>query len=194
MAEREKSDPRQVLKADLEPLAALPDGLALTVGGLAELLGVSVSVLNDRTSRGLLERSGRNRFLVAKNVRLYCDELRAAAGRHGAGHRDPAKVRLTEGQARLVELKVDQAEGRLLDAIAVEREWTSLLRGVRAELLAVPSRIGARLGLGPADVVALDHEIRAALESLASPPADPETSPADLDAGLTGDQLAEKYV
>ena len=160
-------------------LDILPDDLALTVGGFSALLGVSVSVVHDRLSRGLLRADGRNRMLVAENVRLYADELRLAAGRHGAGHRDPAKVRLTEGQARLVELKVAQAEGRLLDAVEVERQWADALRRVRAELLAVPSRFAARVGLSAVDAAALDAEIRAALESIADDPgeAPPVTRP-----------------
>lgn len=153
-------------------LDALPDDLALTVGGFAELVGVSVSVVHDRLSRGLLRADGRNRVVVAENVRLYAEELRLAAGRHGAGHRDPAKVRLTEGQARLVELKVAQAEGRLLDATAVTAEWSDVLRQVRAGVLAAPTRIGARLGLSAADVEAVAAELRDVLATLADDPVD----------------------
>ena len=151
-------------------LDILPDDLALTVGGFSALLGVSVSVVHDRLSRGLLRADGRNRMLVAENVRLYADELRLAAGRHGAGHRDPAKVRLTEAQAALAELKVAQAEGRLLDAAAVTAEWSDVLRQVRAGVLAAPTRIGARLGLSAADVEAVAAELRDVLATLADDP------------------------
>jgi hypothetical protein len=48
-------------------------------------------------------------------------------------------------QACLAELKAAQARGSLLDAEAVEREWSDVLGTVRAGMLAVPSRAGARL-------------------------------------------------
>lgn len=162
----------EVPKTPLDTLDALPVGLALTTGGFSEVVGVSLSVIHDRLSRGLLRASGRNRLLVAENVRLYCDELRAAAGRHGAGHRDPAKVRLTEAQAGAAELKLAKLRGELVSAVEVEREWSDLLRGLRAELLALPSRIGARVGLSPVDVAAVDREIRDTLDHLSSMRAD----------------------
>jgi hypothetical protein len=52
----------------------------------------------------------------------------------------PAKA-----QADLAELKAAQAAGSLLNAEAVEREWSDVLGTVRAGMLAVPSRAGARL-------------------------------------------------
>lgn len=156
-------------------LDAVPGELSVTTGGFAALVGTSANHVTDRARTGVLRPSGRNRLLVVENVRLYCDELRAAAGRHGAGHRDPAKARLTEGQARLVEMKVAQAEGRLLDTDEVEREWSDALRQVRAEMLAVPSRFAARVGLSAVDAATLDGEIRAALESLADLPAEAKT-------------------
>jgi hypothetical protein len=52
----------------------------------------------------------------------------------------PAKA-----QADLAELKAAQAAGSLLNAEAVELEWSDVLGTVRAGMLAVPSRAGARL-------------------------------------------------
>lgn len=168
-------------------LDILPDDLALTVGGFSALLGVSVSVVHDRLSRGLLRADGRNRMLVAENVRLYADELRLAAGRHGAGHRDPAKVRLTEGQARLVELKVAQAEGRLLDAAEVEREWGDLLRQIRAGMLSLSSRLGARIpSLTRAEVEVIDDEVRQLLTLMGSANVDPAAKRREAIAELIG--------
>jgi hypothetical protein len=50
-----------------------------------------------------------------------------------------------KAQADLAELKAAQARGPLLDAEAVERERPDVLGTVRAGMLAVPSRAGARL-------------------------------------------------
>ena len=61
--------------------------------------------------------------------------------------RDAAKA-----QADLAEVKAAQARGSLLDAEAVEREWSDVLGTVRAGMLAVPSRAGA-----------IDVEVRAVM-------------------------------
>ena len=175
----EQSSPKRTLSGSREPISlagtldALPDDLELTTGGFAALIGTTANHITDRARTGVLRPSGRNRLPVVENVRLYCDELRAAAGRHGAGKRHPGKERLVEAQARLAELKLAATEGRLLDAVEVERQWSDALRRVRAELLAVPSRFAARVGLSAVDAAALDAEIRAALESLADDPVDP---------------------
>ena len=53
-------------------------------------------------------------------------------------------ARCGEGAGRpSAELKAAQARGSLLDAEAVEREWSDVLGTVRAGMLAVPSRAGA---------------------------------------------------
>lgn len=163
------SAPREVNSLPA-PLDAISQELSVTTGGFAALVGTSANHITDRARTGVLRPLGRNRFLVVENVRLYCDDLRAAAGRHGAGKRHPGKERLVEAQARLAELKLAATEGRLLAADAVERQWGDALRRVRAEMLAVPSRFAARVGLTAIDAAALDAEIRAALESLADRP------------------------
>lgn len=70
-------------------------------------------------------------------------------------------------QARLARLDYEAKSGRLLDAEAVEREWSAILGGVRARMLAVASRCGGRLPhLTTHDIVEIDHEIRTALTEL----------------------------
>jgi phage terminase Nu1 subunit (DNA packaging protein) len=49
----------------------------------------------------------------------------------------------------------------------VQAEWSDILRIVRAGMLAVPSRVAARLPhLSRSDVAEIDAEIRAALNEL----------------------------
>ena len=77
------------------------------------------------------------------------------------------RARLARLQADSVELKNARARGSLLDAEAVEREWSAILASVRAGMLAVPSRCAARLPhLTPHDVNEIDAEVRAALIAL----------------------------
>jgi phage terminase Nu1 subunit (DNA packaging protein) len=55
----------------------------------------------------------------------------------------------------------------LLPAAEVEAVWAATLTGLRARLLALPSRAQQRLGhLTAHDVVALDREVRDALTEL----------------------------
>jgi phage terminase Nu1 subunit (DNA packaging protein) len=79
------------------------------------------------------------------------------------------RARLASAQADLAELKAAEKRGELLDAAEVEREWGGVLRTVRAGMLAVPSRIGARLPhLDAVDLDAIDREIRDALTEVAA--------------------------
>ena len=79
--------------------------------------------------------------------------------RRGGGRTDSADLR---------ELEVQRRRGQLLEAAAVEREWAGVLRAVRAAVLAVASRVRARLPhLTVHDAQVLDEELRAALQALA---------------------------
>jgi phage terminase Nu1 subunit (DNA packaging protein) len=61
-------------------------------------------------------------------------------------------------------LKAAKMRGELVEAVAVQAEWSDVLRTVRAGLLAVPSRVAARLPhLSKHDMSEIDNEIRAAL-------------------------------
>ena len=55
------------------------------------------------------------------------------------------RARLAAAQAHPVELKAAKLRGELVEAAAVETGWSSVLRTVRAGMLAVPSRVAARL-------------------------------------------------
>lgn len=75
--------------------------------------------------------------------------------------------RLAAAQADLAELKAARMRGELVEAGAVEAEWSGILRTVRAAMLAVSSRVAARLPhLSRMDVAEIDAEIRAALTDL----------------------------
>ena len=79
------------------------------------------------------------------------------------------RARLAKAQADAMEIKNARQRGALIDAEAVEREWSDVLRQVRAGMLAVPSRVAARLPhLTPHDVSEIDAEVRAVLAETAS--------------------------
>jgi phage terminase Nu1 subunit (DNA packaging protein) len=88
--------------------------------------------------------SGRGQYKHEESVRRYCEHVRRTASQRGgeaslAALRDE-RIRIAKEQADALALKNAEARGELLDAKAVEAEWASVLRTVRAGMLAVPSR------------------------------------------------------
>ncbi|MDP3493003.1 MAG: hypothetical protein Q8R82_07800 [Hyphomonadaceae bacterium] len=90
--------------------------------------------------------------------------------RPGEGGRapTPTRDRLNAAQAQLAETRAAKLRGELLDAGEVEARWTSAVLDVRAAILAVPSRFGARFGLPATQLAALDADLRDALAGLAA--------------------------
>jgi phage terminase Nu1 subunit (DNA packaging protein) len=138
---------------------------------LAKLFGVDVRSISDLARAGHVVRVSKGRYDLVASVQNYTAHLRSLAmGRGGepaiqAG--TAARARLAAAQASLAETKARVLGGSLLEAEAVEREWSAILSAIRARLLAVPSRAAQRLPHMTAhDVGEIDHEIRAALQEL----------------------------
>jgi terminase small subunit / prophage DNA-packing protein len=117
--------------------------------------------------RGIVVRSGKGCALAA-SVQGYCHHLRKQAmGRGGdqaIASATAERARLAREQANLAEIKAAKMRGVLVEAAAVEAEWASVLRTVRAGMLAVPSRVAARLPhLTAHDIGEIDQEVRAVL-------------------------------
>ncbi len=87
-----------------------------------------------------------------------------APGRPVEDHRQ----KLVLAQAEQVELKNAKMRGELIPAADVAATWSGLVADARQRLLAIPSRLGAKLALSRQTVAAMDEEIRAALQALAS--------------------------
>jgi phage terminase Nu1 subunit (DNA packaging protein) len=104
-------------------------------------------------------------------VQGYCASQRQAlTGRGGAATAVKAteqRARLAKGQADLAELKVARLRGQLVDATALEAEWATTFRHVRAGMLAASSRCAQRLPhLTAHDVSEIDAEIRQVLTEI----------------------------
>jgi len=78
------------------------------------------------------------------------------------------RQKLVLAQAQLAEIRAAKMRGELVPAADVEREWTAALSDLRAGLLALPSRVGAKLALSRETVAAIDSEIRITLSALAA--------------------------
>lgn len=96
--------------------------------------------------------------------------------RPGAGRRplksresfERARARKESTLATLRELELAKRRGELVEAEAVAREWSDVLRQVRAAVLAVTSRVRSQLPhLTAHDADVIDRELREALRALA---------------------------
>ena len=142
----------------------------IQAAALAELLGVTTRTITDLAKRGIIVREGTG-YGLAASVQGYCKHLRdLATGRGGEAAiatATAARARLASEQADAVALKNARLPGALLDAGAVEAEWSGILRTVRAGMLTVPSRCAQRLpGLTAHDVSEIDREVRAVLTEI----------------------------
>ena len=78
-------------------------------------------------------------------------------------------MRLAREQADKLELANQAKRRELLPASEVEREWSEILRHLRAAFLALPSLIGQRVpALTQTDLAAIDGEVRDILTDLSN--------------------------
>jgi phage terminase Nu1 subunit (DNA packaging protein) len=76
---------------------------------------------------------------------------------------EAARGRLIEAKAKQVELKVGELDGKLVYVVEVEAHWANALRTLRAGVLAIPTRVSARVpGMTCEMVHEMDQEIREA--------------------------------
>lgn len=161
--------------AEIDALVGGPDPVPETAdlvnaADLAEWLGLTANRVSALAREGVLPRNPDKLFPLKAAVRAYADHARAGAqGRRVDSELAAEKLRLARATAEKAESANARVRGELIAAADVEREWAGVLRGVRAAMLALPSRVGQRLGhLTPHDIAALDREVRDALEELAN--------------------------
>jgi phage terminase Nu1 subunit (DNA packaging protein) len=139
-----------------------------TATQVGEFLGIATRSVAELAKNGIAVKLSPNRYDLRATVSRYCDDLRkqikASGGPTAAGER----AKLAAAQAEYVSLKNAKARGELLPTVDVERRWTAILGGVRATLMTIPARVGAKLpGLSQADVAVIEAEVRATLTDAA---------------------------
>lgn len=148
-----------------------PAPVTVTAAELGAYLDVVPRTITRLANEGHVVRAGRGRYDLAASVRTYVKHIRAmAAGRAGDEQAGltAERARLAREQADGIALKNAITRREMLPAAEVEREWSGILRGVRSRMLAVPSRVAARIPtLTKADVALVEHEVAAALTELA---------------------------
>jgi hypothetical protein len=104
-----------------------------------------------------------------KNRIIFWHGVQAITTRDPAGEGDRRARPLGGGASRPRRIESGEAAWLLLDAAEVQNEWSGVLRTVRAGILAVPSRVAARLPhLTAHDVAEIDAEVRAVLAEIAT--------------------------
>lgn len=155
------------------PINPNPSSNNISETELADLLGITSSRIRTLTRDGVLKRTGKATYDRREAVRAYCHALREAFTKKGHASKGgdamaAEKLRLAAALAEKAERANAAARGELIPAAQVAREWSEVLRGVRAGLLSLPSRVGSRLGhLTPHDLSEIDLEIRSTLNDLA---------------------------
>lgn len=157
-----------------EPAAEVENAPAddgtITALDLAELIGVSKRSVSDFAERGIIVKTGRNRYDLRKSVQFYCEHLRAIAAGRGGENVDvlaTERARLASEQADHTAMKNAIMRREMIPAAEVRSEWVSIARRVRSALMSLPSRCRQRLGhLTTYDVDVIDSEVRAALMEL----------------------------
>ncbi|MFC4667128.1 DNA packaging protein [Seohaeicola nanhaiensis] len=157
--------------ADIDAMLADPlVGEPLSASELADWLGLTPNRVHALGRDGVLPRIDGTRYPLRPAILAYCEHARSLAkGKQVDAELASEKLRLAKANAEKAETANAKARGDLIAAVEVEREWAAVLRGVRAAMLALPSRVAQRLGhLSPHDVAEIDREVRDALEELAN--------------------------
>jgi phage terminase Nu1 subunit (DNA packaging protein) len=135
--------------------------LTMSASELAGLLNVSDRTVRDLAAKAVLVRTATGRYALHASVQGYIGHVRAEAAA-STGTATLAAQRAREAKERADRLALQNATARreLIPAAEVEAAWTTILRDVRARMLAVPSRLTQLAGITADDV---EREIRAAL-------------------------------
>lgn len=151
------------------PSVEIPDDLA-TSAELGDWLGLTSSRVNQLARDSILPRvdaSGGFAFPLKQSVQAYAEHLRNRSVRSSDPRLADEKLRVAAGQADKLDIQNQKSRGELIPAAAVRAEWLGVAADLRARLLAVPSRVAAKLSLDRPATAALDVELRRAMVSLA---------------------------
>lgn len=136
----------------------------MTTRQAADFFDVEIRTIQNLLAKGIFQRTPSGQLDIRESVRSYLTFSRKG----GNSDLENAKLRVQEETAAKLELANQITRREMLPAGEVEREWESVLRDIRAALMAVSSRLGTRLpGLTPHDITEIDSEIRTTLEELA---------------------------
>jgi phage terminase Nu1 subunit (DNA packaging protein) len=126
----------------------------LTGTELGEILGISARRVRELRDDKVIPDNGSGQYVLGPSVAAYCGHIRPASGRAAAGGSDAAtgldaaRIRLINLQADAREMLNAQMRGEAVLAEDLEVVVGTIVDGVRARVLALPTRAApAVLGL-----------------------------------------------
>jgi len=154
---------------DPGPSVEIPQSDLVTSADLGEWLGLTSSRVNQLARDSILPRvdaPGGFAFPLKASVQAYAEHLRNRSVRSSDPRLADEKLRVAAGQADKLDIQNQKSRGELIPAATVRAEWLSVATDLRARLLAVPSRVAAKLSLDRPATAALDVELRRAMQAL----------------------------
>lgn len=132
----------------------------VTVSELAVVLDLSANRIYQMTTDGILQRTGRGRFLLADSVGRYIDfrtkEPVTEDEQQLEKAKQEAEVRIKQAKARVAELEVDELEGKLHRSEDVASMTEDLIYTIRGALLALPGRLAMDVKQAESSAAAAD--------------------------------------
>lgn len=138
---------------------------------IAALLDMTTRNVNLLGTQGILPKARNGRYSRIECVHRW---IRYLKGRLETGDDETLakqRTRLTKNKADIAEMEQSRLRGELLPANEVRAGWSQIVAQIKTRLLAIPSKIAARLAVmrTAAECKALvNAEIREALEALAT--------------------------
>lgn len=141
----------------------------VTIAELASFLGLHRTTLSNLAKAGVLPLKAHKIGLLEGLKLLVLHYQKAAGGRKLSASAVDAelkavRVQKIRAEASIAELKLAEAEARLISQDEIKAAWQSILLRLRGELLAIPDRLAMTTDKTICKTV--DAEIRAALTDL----------------------------
>lgn len=117
----------------------------VTVSELAAVLGLTSDSIYLMTRNGILQKTGRGRYLLADSVSRYLDHRLKKPVTEDEQQLEQqkreAEVRIKRAKAKVAELEVAELEGKLHRSEDVSAMTEDLIYTIRGALLALPGRL-----------------------------------------------------
>ncbi len=124
---------------------SLPDTM-VGAAGLAVLLGLSERRIRELRDQGVIPEAGKGQYRLGDAIPAYCAHIRPAAGKGAAGGSeagsalDQARIEVLNEQRDKLRMLNAQMRGETVLAEDLEMVVGAIVDGVRARILALPTR------------------------------------------------------
>lgn len=118
---------------------------------LANLFGLSTRRIRQLEEEGVINKVARGKYSLQENIKSYITfikttvDLKENKGEELKIDYDEEHALLEKAKREKAELEVALMQGKLHDAVDVEREMTKMLSAFRAKILAIPSKMAPQL-------------------------------------------------